>query len=410
MIQLSFPNDGSYVFDEAHYVPASLATLNGVAANAEHPPLPKIIGALGIWVFGNNWFGWRFPQVLIQIGALYLFYLIAKRFLGDPWALGATMLLAFDTIFFIHGGTLLIDMPSFLFGFLAFELYFRKRYGWSAASMGLTFLAREMSIFFFAALAIYHLAVNRKALKPALKIGVSYTLVTLLVFGGLMFAYDLKYLPPKSVNVTTFTFQNVILNPNGTAITTITSTSQSISKDVIWNPVDHVLFIANYHGPKGIVINETYAPYQYAWNWILPIDDPFSSPTYYRVDVTVSNGTVTKHYTPIWYRAQANLPLWYGVFPAFIGLIYALIRRKETGTAVFALSGIILNYAPWVAMSLLVRRIGFNYYMIWTLPFIALGLAFSWKQLGRYGKAALALNVLACLAFFVAFFPVKPMP
>ena len=118
-----------------------MSTLAGVAANAEHPPLPKIIRAIGIGLLGNNWFGWRFPQVLMQIAALYIFYLIARRLLGNPWALGATMLLGLDMVFFIHGGTLLIDMPAFLFCFLAIELYFRKHYWLSASSMGLAFLS-----------------------------------------------------------------------------------------------------------------------------------------------------------------------------------------------------------------------------------------------------------------------------
>jgi 4-amino-4-deoxy-L-arabinose transferase-like glycosyltransferase len=410
MLQIAFPSDGSTIFDEAHYVPASVNTLAGIAANAEHPPLPKIIGAIGIALLGNNWFGWRFPQVLMQIGALYLFYLIAKRFLGDPWALGATMLLGLDTIFFIHGGALLIDMPSFLFGFLAIELYFRKRYGWSAASMGLALTAREMSIFLFATLGVYHIVTNRKTLKPAFKIGSRYLLLTLAVFGGLMFMYDLKYLPPKSVTVTNTMLENTVQNANGSAITTIVGTIQSVSEDLIWNPIAHVLFIAQYHGPQGLVLNQTYAPYQYAWNWILP-NDPFNSPTYYRVDVDVATGGIFKHYSPVWYYSQANLPLWYGIWIAIAGLSYAIKTRKEMGTASFMLMGIVSNYLPWVAMSLLVRRIGFNYYMIYTLPFIALGLAFTWKLLPtNIGLKLLSLNLLLAIAFFIWFFPVHPMP
>ena len=410
MLQIGFPSDGSMIFDEAHYVPASLDTLMGIAANAEHPPLPKIIGALGIAVFGNNWFGWRFPVVLMQVIALYLFYLIGKRLLGHLWAFGATAILAFDPVFFIHGGALLIDMPSFLFGFLAIELYMRRRYGWSATSMGLAFLSREMSIFYFAALAIYHFFTNRQQLRPALKLGLLFTLIALLIFGSLLWFYDLAYKPPISTSVTDIVSQQVLIGGNGTAVSTALVTSQSISQQVIWNPIQHLLFIYNYHGPNGIVLNASYEPYQYAWNWILPVD-PFNVPTYYRVDVTVTTGSITQDYAPIWYAAQPNLSLWYGFWPAIAGLVYAIARKKEeSATAVLILSGIILNFAPWVALSLLVRRIGFNYYMIWTLPFIALGLAFTWKLLpARYGKIALAVNVLVSLAFFLWFFPVRPL-
>jgi 4-amino-4-deoxy-L-arabinose transferase-like glycosyltransferase len=428
MLQIAFPSDGSMIFDEAHYQPAAVATLNGIAANAEHPPFPKIISAIGIALLGNNWFGWRFPQVLMQVAALYLFYLIIKRFLGDPWALGGTMLLGLDTVFFIHGGALLIDMPIFLFGFLAVELYFRRHYWLSAASLGLAFASREMSVFLFGALAVYHIYANRGALKPALKLGCKYMLVALLVFGTLMFAYDLSYLPPKAIAVTNYVNANIVMN-NGTAITTLYTTIHSTSKDLIWNPIDHVLFIYHYHGPEGLVINESYAPYQYPWNWVLPFDpvpqngtfrqpDPFNSPTYFRVDVQVSAGGPGKHYIPMWYRAQANLPVWYGFWPALVGCIYVLFRRKpseqtgkDRGVALFSLVGILLNFVPWIVLSVLVRRIGFNYYMIYTLPFIALGVCFAWKQLPeKYGKKILFLNVLLALLFFWWFFPIRPMP
>jgi len=452
MLQIAFPSDGSMIFDEAHYVPASVATLNGIAANAEHPPLPKIIGAISIAIFVNNWFAWRFPSVIMEIAALYLIYLIAKRFLGDPWALGGTMLLGLDTVFFIHGGSLLIDMPMFLFGFLAVELYFRKHYGWSAVSMGLAFISREMSIFLFAALGIYHLYVNRKSLRPIrksvpLKIAIRYTVVAVLVLFILLTAYDLRYQPPRAVSVSSSVNAKIVLNGNGQPITTIYSTSLSTSKDVILDAYHHLVFIYQYHGPGGIVIDEPYAPYQYAWNWILPFDpvphngtfqqpDPFSAPTYFRVDVEVTTGGAATHYIPIWYHAQANLALWYGLWPALVGLGYVLLRwkpkeettvpterpkeRKRTdseaakdtrATALFILSGMILNYVPWLALSILVRRIGFNYYMIYTLPFVALGLAFTWKLLPKgLGKPVLALNVLLALAFFIYYFPVHPMP
>jgi 4-amino-4-deoxy-L-arabinose transferase-like glycosyltransferase len=426
MIQIAFPSDGSKIFDEAHYIPASEATLEGIAANAEHPPLPKIIGAIGIALLGDNWFGWRFPQVVMEIAALYVFYLIARRLLGNPWALGATMLLGLDTVFFIHGGALLIDMPAFLFCFLAIELYFRKHYWLSASSMGLAFLAREMSIFYFLALAVYHIGANwnwksLKAMKPAFKLGVRYMLLALIIFGITLWAYDLRYLPPRTTSVTNVVNARIILGAQGAPISTVYSTIHSTSKDVIWNPVQHVEFIYHYHGPEGMnFLNETYAPYLYAWNWILPVDvapnlqvkfDPFNSPLYYSVGVDVTRGTVQTHYIPIWYRAQANLALWWGIWPSIAGLAWAFKRKKERLTALFLTVGIVGNFTPWLTLSVLVRRIGFNYYMIYTLPFVALALAFTWKQLPeRYSTKVLALNVLAALAFFLYFFPVRPMP
>jgi len=411
ILQIAFPSDGSMVFDEAYYVPASLATLAGQAANLEHPPLGKLIGAAGIALFGNNWFGWRFPQVVISTAGLYLFYLVAKRLLGgDPWALGATILLGLDTIFFIHGGVLLLDAPAFMLGFLTLELYFRKKYWWSAACMGLAFFDREFAVFIFITLIAYHIAVNRGALKQTVKFLSRYTLIALLVLFILLWAYDVHYQPPQSKMILSNVGANVVVGQNGQAITTIFQTVESTSSNVMWNPVQNIIFEWGYNGPHGIVLNETTTqPFEHPVDWILPVD-PFNQPTYFRVDVSVTAGNVTNDYTPIWYHAQPNLPLWYGIWPAVAGLAVAFVRRKEWEAALFIAVGIGSNYLPWVALDMLVRRVGFNYYFIYTLPFVALGLVFAIKMIPTdKAKLILAAYVIAELIFFLWFFPVHPM-
>lgn len=411
MLQIAFPSDGSMVFDEAYYVPASLMTLAGEAANLEHPPLGKLIGAVGIALFGNNWFGWRFPQVVISTVGLYLFYLVAKRLLGgDPWALGATILLGLDTVFFIHGGILLLDGPAFMLGLLTLELYFRKKYWWSAVSMGLAFFDREFMVFVFVTLIVYHIAVNRGALKQAVKFLSRYTLASLLVLFVLLWAYDIHFQPALATTIMSNINTNVALDQTGQPVTTIIQTFVSTSSDIMWNPVQNIMFMLNYHGPQGIVLNETAAhAYEHPLFWILPVD-PFDSATYYSVAVTVAAGNAVNEYIPIWYRAQPNLPLWYGIWPAALGLALAFIRRKQWETALFMAVGIGSNYLPWLILDMLVRRIGFNYYYIYTLPFIALGLVFAIKMLPtNRAKIILASYVIAELVFFIWFFPVRPI-
>lgn len=427
MLQISFPSDGSMVFDEGHYTKASLATLQGLPANAEHPPLAKIISAIGIGLLGNNWFGWRFPQVLMQIAALYLFFLLVRRLIGSPWAFGATMLLAFDPIFFIHGGALLIDMPFFLFVLVAFELYFRQRYSWSAVSMGLAFITREFGVFFLAPLVIYHILKTRHAWKPSLKILVRYLIVAEVVALVLLGAYDLGFHVYSAQSIATMVNQNVVLAPTVVAnetvtapITTITSTMRSTSRDLIWNPIQHLMFIYSYHGPGGMVVNEPYRSYQYAWNWILPVHispnmtlafDPMDFPTYFRVDVDVGGPSGVTHYIPIWYQAAANPALWYSFWLAIVGLILALKRKDDTAMIGLIGVGLFSNYIPWVLISIFERRMGFNYYGIYMLPFIALATALFWKKLpSRYGKIWMALQLLAAVLFFIWVFPVHPMP
>jgi len=418
MMQIPFPPKDT-IFDETYYIPASQQTLQGIGVNPEHMPLPKIIGAIGIALLGNNWFGYRFPQVVMQIVALYLFYLLARRLLGDPWGLGATMLLGFDTVFFIHGGALLLDMPLFVFGFLAYELYFRNHYWASAVAMGVAAFSRETAIWYFIPLAIYHVYhnyhLNKQLLKRALVIGLRYSLIALLVFLSLLTAYDAAFHPVIGNTYTSIYTTVYVYGGNGTVVSTYISKSVSESNQTITNPVQHISWLLNYH--TSFQMNESYAPYDYAYNWISPIDlngnhslIMFNNAFYYRLDVFVFYGGKTVDYTPIWYQEQGNLALWYGIWPALGFLIYELIRKpQERSTAVLIMSGILANYLPWFFYNFTGRLFQFNYYMIWSLPFIAMGLAYAWKQLpAKYGKDVLALNVFLALLFFLWFFPIRP--
>ena len=65
LLIISFPIDEE-VFDEAYYIPAALDILEGEPSNLEHPFLGKAWIALGIGIFGNNFFGWRFITILFR--------------------------------------------------------------------------------------------------------------------------------------------------------------------------------------------------------------------------------------------------------------------------------------------------------------------------------------------------------
>jgi len=256
-------------------------------------------------------------------------------------------------------------------------------------------------------------------LKSALIIGVRYTLIALLVFVCLLGVYDAAFHPVIGTTYTTIYTTVYVWGGNGTArhvISTYISTSVSSSGQTITNPVQHISWLLNYHtsfAPGGA----SYAPYDYAYNWISPIDlngnhtlIMFNTAYYYRLDVFVTSGGTTVDYTPIWYQEQGNLALWYGIWPAMGFLVYELIRKpQERPTALFMMTGILATYLPWVIYSLPGHLFQFNYYMIWSLPFIAMGLAYAWKQLPeKYGKDVLVLNVFLALLFFLWFFPIRP--
>src|SRR6186713_1206386 len=69
-------------FDEIHYLPAARAVLAlSQPLNPEHPPLGKEIIALGIALFGDKPFGWRFLPVVF--GTLGLFAAMRAMWLAS---------------------------------------------------------------------------------------------------------------------------------------------------------------------------------------------------------------------------------------------------------------------------------------------------------------------------------------
>jgi len=425
MLQIGFPGgtgtcasaSSSYqcVFDEAYVVQDAVNLLHGIGTG--RLPLPSMFGALGISIFGNDPFGWRIFAVLLQVGALYFFFLIMKRFLGEKWGLGATMLLGFDTVFFIHGGLLLNDNTMFFFALGATELYLRKRYWISAVMMGFALLSREMIIFWAIALLIYHLYVNRQALKPALKIGLKYAIIAFGLFFIILSAYDVAVHPVASTSVAVSQYINVE-ESNGTAFTTITSASTSTSFQYISNAIQHIHYIIVSFGP-GAYINAggAYEPYKDPLSWIEPfvfyngtLQNAFwVTDSYLTTTVTTTvNNVVVSTYQIHYYTYQDNPAVWYGFIPGVIACCYALYKKKETEAAMYCLAGAVVNYTPWLLLGIFdSTRTGFNFYYIYVLPFSAMGFTFFFKQLPpKYGRPLMALDLLIAAAFFIWFFPV----
>ncbi len=99
------------VFDEIHYVPAArvLLTLAG-ARNTEHPLLGKELIALGMWLFGDNSFGWRVMSTLaasaVVTGVFAIAWLIWGRARTAAIAAAVTLL---DFTVFVQARIAMLD-------------------------------------------------------------------------------------------------------------------------------------------------------------------------------------------------------------------------------------------------------------------------------------------------------------
>ncbi len=142
---LSTPD--AVVFDETYYVPdASSILRHGVELNhvsnvnallvrgdpnfllktgelVAHPPLAKMMMAVGQWAFGLNPFGWRFSVALIGTVSILMTARIARRMTGSTM-LGcvAGLLLALDGLELVLSRTAILDIFVMFWALAAFGL------------------------------------------------------------------------------------------------------------------------------------------------------------------------------------------------------------------------------------------------------------------------------------------------
>jgi dolichyl-phosphate-mannose-protein mannosyltransferase len=422
LFALSFPSDttngGGLVFDEAYYVPASLDLLHGVASNLEHPFFGKAWGALGISVFGDNFFGWRIFYAVIGTLAVWMMYELARQFFSKERALLAASMLAFENMFFIHTSLLLLDGPPVLFALAGLLGYFKRRYYLSALAFGLSILSKETGVFFLFALALYHVWVNGKKIRtPNLPIFgwkkvITFAIIVSLVVGLPLWGYDNAYHPSASSSVVIEPV--VVVNPQSNTTITTTSTKTVHSSNVT-NPLQNFEYYFTYQSSL-TGCGKTNAWNCYPWSWILPIG--VAPLQYYVSSVAVttkaSNGSILSvtQLHPIDWQGIGNLVVWYSIWLVAPLIVWKLIRKSAK--EVDALAGCLIagTYLPLFYISLVSGRVEYAFYFLNTDVGLALGIPMVVAFLSRGNinaeRVLILIWLVAAVAFFFAYFPVNP--
>ena len=117
----------SSYFDEIYHARTALEHIRGVRPyEISHPPLGKLIIALGMRIFGVTPFGWRFFGALAGVLMLPLVYLFARRIFGrGEAALCCTILTASDFMHFVQTRIATIDSYAVLFILLMYYFMYR---------------------------------------------------------------------------------------------------------------------------------------------------------------------------------------------------------------------------------------------------------------------------------------------
>ncbi len=114
------------VFDEVHFVNQARHYLHGEPFLDPHPPLAKLLIALGILLFGDHPWSWRVGNATMGTILVAVTYLFGRRILGSR--LGAALAAGFivcDGMFLVDSRVGVIDIVYLTFAAISYLLLFR---------------------------------------------------------------------------------------------------------------------------------------------------------------------------------------------------------------------------------------------------------------------------------------------
>ena len=373
------------VFDETHYVTAAQALLTLEAPyNIEHPMLGKIIMALGIMIFGDNSFGWRFFSTVAGTGVVLGTFSIAWQVIGRvrPAVIAALLTLLNFTVY-IQARIGMLDgfMAAFVVLAVAVLLWAARGSGRQVALrlllagllMGLGIGSKWAAVPYFGLAGIAIIAVRwwdaqRLGEVPAFALGSRdqphfagvATIPALLMFGGVsLVTYFATFTPA-------FYYKNLPLT-----IGQLLPFQLEMFKRQIAPLPPH--------------------PYQSGW-WTWPFD-----------------------IRPIWYLYETidgavrgvlmigNPAIMWGGLIAVAACLY-IGWRDRVPSLIAAGSLWLAAYLPWVIIP---KKVGFFYYYYLPSIFLCLALAAILDHVGTgRWKNADAWFTLLSFALFVYFFPI----
>jgi len=181
----------AYFDEHAYYIPAAREYLSGnFIANFEHPPLAKLFMSAGVSILGDNFWGWRIPEVLVgSLGVIFI-YLLAKEMFGGRFIpVLAAVFLTFEFSWFVNSRVATIEIYLATFS-LAAAYFFWKFFKFENAKtliltgvfIGLAIASKWSGLFLFSFLMMFYIWNKRLDLLPSLRKAILITLVAFMVY------------------------------------------------------------------------------------------------------------------------------------------------------------------------------------------------------------------------------------
>jgi dolichyl-phosphate-mannose-protein mannosyltransferase len=430
--------NGTY-FDEIYHARTAYEHLHKIEPyESTHPPLGKVLMAIGIYIFGLNPFGWRIIGTLFGVGMIPVIYMFAKRMFGrSEYAFIAAFLLAFDFMHFAQTRIATIDVYGVFFIMLMF--YFMYRYttlSFYREKLWSTLIPLGLSGLFFGIGAASKWIVIYGGAGLALLL-----LLSLLEryseyrFARRLLQEDAHKAPPQIQPETNDSEQHLssLDEAEEVAKPTLSDTERSrlmlvqklFAKNTIltllWCVLMFVIiplgiYTLSYipfmmvpgpgHQLKDVV---TYQVHMYKYHKDLVATHPFSSPWW----------EWPMMLRPIWYYQAKFMPqgmlssivsfgnplVWWPGFVAVVCSFYVAVKRKDKLLRMLLIA-YCSQYLPWM----LVPRLTFIYHYFAMVPFLVLILTYYIKDYleeGPLHKRRMVYGyLLGVFVLFVLFYPI----
>ncbi|GEM_PF-363405 len=359
----------------------------GFAYEWTHPPVSKYFMVLGMSVFGENAFGWRFPAAIASTVSIFLMFLIGKKLFGAKVGLIASALFALDGLSLVLGRIGMND--SYLVMFLLFTLLFflDKKYFLSSVFFGFAISTKWSAFWFLPVLSVLYFLQNPKKPLPGVTLLVPFAafflsvsqlneqsaLIALRVYAVVWVALSAVLVIRKRFEVWGFS-----LIPFLIYLISYIPQFRFHDWDIFWGMQRQMWW---YH--TGLVATHPFtSPW---WSW------PVMSRPLWLYTSGVVDGVVGNIY------AMGNpIIFWSGL----VALIYALFQalKNKDKKLLFVVAAYCAVFVPWAFSP----RIMFLYHYYPAIPFLVLGLAYS---LSKLKNSRLMLFLTVSLLIFVYFFP-----
>lgn len=401
----------SMYFDEVYHARTAYEHINNLSVYEwTHPPLGKLIIAVGILIFGMKPFGWRIMGTLFGIFMVPIMYCFAKRLVKRPQlCLLASTLFAFDFMHFTQTRIATVDVYALFFTLLMTYYMYQfitcdigdslkrmlKPLALSGLFFGLGCASKWTCIYTGAALALLFFAkliamgvssrrlkesdpayadfakkYLRRAVTLCLWCVIFFIVVPAMIYGAAYCRYyTAQWKPAEQARVLAAD------SSRGATADEVRLTFAEASKAYVKGVIKNQSDMYNYHSG----LQSDHSASSPWWMWIFNL-----RPTWFYVGQALPNGNIGT------ISSFGNPAVWNICFIGTVALIATLIfhRRRLTREAYFLFICMASALLPWV----FVTRSTYAYHYFSTVPYIILASVYLLKYIEDINEYNLSLE------------------